>query len=104
MKNIILRQVKHNKIIYAFSTKICPFLLKVCVIKEGVPLFKSLAILADNSEMVAAVGEDYKKLKSAFDNYQTILRKTVQKKKELRPKRQASLLDMFSKAGSLKSF
>ena len=56
-----------------------------------------------SAEMQAAVGNNYGKLQSAFDNFQKMLKKICQQQKEsARPKRQATLTDMFSRASSSK--
>ena len=47
-----------------------------------------------SAEMQTAVGNNYGKLQSPFNNFQNILKKPCQK----RPKRQAILTDMFSRA------
>ena len=53
--------------------------------------------------MQAAVGSNYGKLKSAFNNFRIILNKAFQQQKVFaKPKRQATLADMFSRVYSSK--
>ena len=57
-----------------------------------------------SAEMQAAAGNNFGKLKSAFENFQQIFKKTCQEQKEsARPKRQATLTDMFARASSSKN-
>ena len=54
--------------------------------------------------MQDAAGTSYHKLTSTFQTYTEILKKTCEQQKQLaaKPKRQATIIDMFSRAGSSK--
>ena len=54
-----------------------------------------------SAEMQAAVGKNYGKLLFTFDNFRNMLKKNFPKTKT-KPKRQATLTDMFSRASRSK--
>ena len=52
---------------------------------------------------MAYIGKNYEKLQLAFDNFQNVLKTTYQQQKVyVRPKKQTTIADMFSKASTSK--
>ena len=56
----------------------------------------------NSAEVKADVGNNYEKLHLAFDNFQNVLKTTYQQQQKVsaRPKKQATITNMFSKAST----